>query len=386
MTRVPTGSESSRPHPSKMWRLGEMPWRGSAFPGTRARVIIDNDFSGDPDDLYQLVHHLLSPSVEIRGVIASHLQEGDPFDPGPDTAANAELVVRDVFARMGLTSTEIIHRGSPRPLPDTSTPVESPAVDLIIAEAMRTDTSAPLYYAAGGGLTDIASAILLRPEIADRLTIIWIGGLEHDGLAVPPPAAMPIEYNLLIDVAAGEVVFGPGGPTIWQVPRNVYRQCLVSDVELRLRVAGAGPLGEYLYEEVDLVNRRATSQLRGPGETYALGDSPLVLLTALQSLFEADSSSSFHTVRPTRSSRRTARTGQSTLHARCASTPRSTSGSCSRTSSSSSASSAAGRQTPDERPVASRDHTMCRTSPAPTCPRRATPRGTSPVSRRQRCT
>ncbi len=299
MTRVPTGSESPRPHPTRTWRLGETPWRSSAFPGARARVIIDNDFSGDPDDLYQLVHHLLSPSVEIRGVIASHLREGDPFDPGPDTAANAELVVRDVFARMGLTSTEVIHRGSSRLLPDTSTPVESPAVDHIIAEAMRTDTTAPLYYAAGGGLTDIASAILRRPEIADRLTLIWIGGLEHDGLAVPPPAAMPIEYNLLIDVAAGEVVFGPGGPTIWQVPRNVYRQCLVSDVELRLRVAGAGALGEYLYQEVDLVNRRATTQLRGPGETYALGDSPLVLLTALQSLFEADSSSSFHAVRPT---------------------------------------------------------------------------------------
>lgn len=35
--------------------------QGEAAP--RMRVIIDNDFSGDPDGLFQLAHHLLSPSV-----------------------------------------------------------------------------------------------------------------------------------------------------------------------------------------------------------------------------------------------------------------------------------------------------------------------------------
>ena len=37
----------------------------------RMRVIIDNDFAGDPDGLLQLAHHLLSPSVDIRAVIGS---------------------------------------------------------------------------------------------------------------------------------------------------------------------------------------------------------------------------------------------------------------------------------------------------------------------------
>jgi hypothetical protein len=36
----------------------------------------------------------------------------------------------------------------------------------------------------------------------------------------------------------------------------------------------------------------------GHGETYALGDSPLVLLTALQSFFQPDPSSSDYAVRP----------------------------------------------------------------------------------------
>ena len=34
----------------------------------RMRVIVDNDFGGDPDGLFQLTHLLLSPSVEIRAI------------------------------------------------------------------------------------------------------------------------------------------------------------------------------------------------------------------------------------------------------------------------------------------------------------------------------
>jgi purine nucleosidase len=297
MTRIP-GPPSARP--ARSWTLGAAPWQ--AIPpasAPRARVIIDNDFSGDPDDLYQLVHHLLSPSVEIPLIVASHLRPDDPFDPSERQAENAAAVVHDVFARMGLQSTSVIAQGSNLPLEDRDTPQPAAAVDAIIAEAMREDVSTPLFYVAGGGLTDLASAWLREPRIAERMTVVWIGGAEHDGLAVPPPNAMPIEYNLLIDLVAGQVVFSDSTLTVWQVPRDVYRQCLVSDAELRLRVAATGPLGRHLYDEVALVFAMVGAHLGGASETYALGDSPLVLLTALQSIFEPDSTSSRHVERPT---------------------------------------------------------------------------------------
>jgi purine nucleosidase len=53
-------------------------------------VIIDNDFSGDPDDLFALVHHVLSPSVEIPLIIGSHLSVGDEWDPSEMQATNAK--------------------------------------------------------------------------------------------------------------------------------------------------------------------------------------------------------------------------------------------------------------------------------------------------------
>ncbi|NHI15759.1 nucleoside hydrolase [Microbacterium excoecariae] len=298
MTRIPSPDTPPRPG-LRSWTLGDYPWQ--AIPpvsGARYRVIIDNDFSGDPDDLFQLVHHLLSPNVDIRAVVASHLSPGDPFDPSPASAQNADAVARDVFARMGLASHEVIARGANDRLVDRQTPQASAAAAAIVAEAMR-DADTPLLYLAGGGLTDLASALLIEPRIADRMTLVWIGGNEHDDLASPPPEAMPIEYNLLIDVTAAQVVFNDSTLPIWQVPRNMYRQCLVSEAELRLRVANQGALGRYLYDELAEVQRRAAGQGRGPGETYALGDSPLVLVSALQSLFEADSSSSLHVTMPT---------------------------------------------------------------------------------------
>lgn len=297
MTSIPHSPAPPVPT-SKRWSLGTSPWQAIAPLGPpRARVIIDNDFSGDPDDLVQLVHHLLSPSADIRLVVGSHLREGDPFDPSPHSAENAVAVVRHVFDRMGLESQDRIVAGSNAPLSDRNTPRESAAVDAIISEAMRDDTS-PLFYAAGGGLTDLASAYLREPRIAERLTVIWIGGAEHDGIAVPPPDAMPIEYNLLIDVLAAQVVFNDSELRVWQVPRDAYRQCLLSDAELRLRVATTGSLGAYLYAEVAQILHLAAGP-NGPAETYAMGDSPLVLLTALQSTFEADPSSSDYVSMPT---------------------------------------------------------------------------------------
>jgi len=299
VTRVPQPGTDHGVPAAKRWHLGEQPWRERPFPPAQTRVLIDNDFSGDPDDLPQLVHHLLSPSVDTRLVVASHLRPGDPFDPSVTQAANAELIVRDVFARLGLESTDVIVRGAERGLVDCHTPQPASAVDRIIAEAMRDDVDTPLFYAAGGGLTDLASAVLIEPKVAERLTLVWIGGPEHDGLALPPVGAMPVEYNLLIDVVAGQVVFDCPKLEIWQVPRDRYRQCLVSDVELRRRMASAGSVGQFMYDEIAALQDRLAHLGMPVSESYPLGDQPLVLLTALRSIFEADASSSKYVEVPT---------------------------------------------------------------------------------------
>ena len=162
---------------------------------------------------------------------------------------------------------------------------------------MRIDSKTPLFVVCGAGLTEIASAVLTRPEIAAKITVIWIGGPEYPDLASPPPGYSSPEYNLNIDINAAKAIFNRSSINLWQVPRNAYRQCMVSYAQLLLLVKAKGATGKYLTEKLENIMQLLKKYGLNIGETYILGDSPLVLLTALQSTFEADPSSSKYVIK-----------------------------------------------------------------------------------------
>ena len=269
---------------------------GAGTVSPRMRVIVDNDFSGDPDGLFQLAHILLSPSVEVRAVIGSHLRADDGFDRTKTQAENAAKKAKELMELMEIKNIPVI-AGSNFAMTSDSTPVKSAAVDFIIKEASRTDTQLPLYILCGAGLTEIASALLTAPPIAGKLTLIWIGGPEYTDLALPPPNYSKVEYNLNIDMAAAKVVFNRSAIPIWQVPRNAYRQAILPYSQLLLKVKPQGKTGNYLCQQLENIMSLAQKYHFDVGEVYILGDSPLVLLTALQSSFEPDPSSSEYAVK-----------------------------------------------------------------------------------------
>ncbi len=252
----------------------------------RKRVIIDNDFAGDPDDIYQLAHHVLSPSVAIPVVISSHLGVGDFHDPSDRQADNGAAIAERALGIAGRSDIKVV-TGSNTALRDTCTAIESDGALAIIQEAMRTDTDLPLVVALGGGLTELASAYLLEPKIAERLSAIWIGGSGYETLKLDPSVKV-FEYNLNLDVAAAQVVFDSPIP-LWQVPMPAYRQCSISKAEIDLRVRPHGELGKLLAESIDASPKWVSKHLDANwGETYIMGDNPLVLLTALLTPYGTD--------------------------------------------------------------------------------------------------
>jgi purine nucleosidase len=261
----------------------------------RYRIIIDNDFGGDPDGLFALAHHLLSPSVEVRGIIGSH-HYPNGFYRYPGSPERACEMANALLAAMDLAGKVAVYQGGRDRIGEAGAPIESEAARFIVREAMREDARMPLYVACGAGLTDLASACLMEPRIASRIRLVWIGGHEHEGTAVPPPGGSRIEYNLGIDPKAAQVIFNQSEIPIWQVPRDAYRQALVSYAELRVRMKEDGKLPTFLLGRLRELITRANRNL---GETYVLGDSPLVLLTALQSGWEPDPSSSKYISMPT---------------------------------------------------------------------------------------
>lgn len=264
----------------------------------RIRVIMDNDFGGDPDGLFALTHLVLSPSVEVRGIIGSHLNANDGFDKSKTQADNAVKEATKLLTVLKLKDRFPVTAGSNTAMVNDSTPVKSQAVDLIIKEASRTDTSLPLYVLCGAGLTEIASAVLTDPKIADKVTLVWIGGPEYIDLALPPPNYSSPEYNLNIDINAARAVFNHSQLKLWQIPRDGYRQAILPYSELQLKIKPQGEIGKYLVNTLENLMARIQQYHLNLGETYILGDSPLVLLTALQSSFEADPSSSEYVLKP----------------------------------------------------------------------------------------
>ncbi|WP_258104251.1 nucleoside hydrolase [Marinoscillum sp. MHG1-6] len=261
----------------------------------RARIIMDNDFGGDPDGLFQMAHHLLSPTIEVKAIICS-ITYPDGFYGYPGNPQYSSQMASELLKVMNLDRAYNVLEGAGEKLKDIKTPIETVAAKAIIEEAMRDDEK-PLYMVCGAGLTNIASAWLMEPKIADRLTLIWIGGMEYEGLAWPPPGgSYNWEYNTGIDPIAAQVIFNQSDIPIWQVPRNAYRQALYSYAELTYRVKDKGETGAYLMDRLDDLLKRSNNTL---GEAYVLGDSPLVLLTALQSSWEVDPSSSKYAMRTT---------------------------------------------------------------------------------------
>lgn len=227
---------------------------------SRHRLIVDTDAKNEADDQYAIVHALLTPTFEIHGLVAAHFGDRRSRTSMQDSRAEIDLLLR----MLGMTGTVRVGDGAAHALPDERTPVDSPGARLIIEEAMRDDPR-PLHVAFLGPLTDMASALLLAPHIADRdVRVIWIGGGAY------PSGGR--EFNLSNDIAAARVVF-ESRVEVWQIPQPVYQLMAVSYAELDKKVAPLGELGDYLVRQLKQWNATYVDQ---PIEHRSLGDSPAV--------------------------------------------------------------------------------------------------------------
>jgi purine nucleosidase len=231
------------------------------------RVIINSDVKNEADDQFALVHALLSPTLDIRGIIPAHFGTHRTTESLAQSREELDLVLRLLALGREVPTAD----GARHALPDEQTPVDSPGARLIIDEARRVDAG-PLFIAFLGPLTDMASALLLAPDIADTdTTVIWIGGPPYGDII--SDGSWP-EFNLKNDISSANVVLD-SGIRIWQVPSNIYKQVNVSYAELEARIEPHGELGRYLAQQVVDFN---SAYHRRAIESRSLGDSPAIAL------------------------------------------------------------------------------------------------------------
>ena len=162
----------------------------------KKRVIILTDIAAEADDPYAIVHHLLTPSEEVKGIVAVHFAgqsagHGESSDMRKHTAERSFVVGKTILDLMEIEDVPLV-LGSSGPLPasfdgsfrehgacaEMALLPESAGADLIIQEALKEDDK-PLYIACQGALTDLAIALCKCPEIASRMTAILIAGAPY---------------------------------------------------------------------------------------------------------------------------------------------------------------------------------------------------------------
>lgn len=212
------------------------------IPEGKIDIVLDTDTYNEIDDQFALVYALRSKEkLNVKSVYAAPFFNGRSIDPADGMEKSYDEILR-VLDKMGITLHEgFVFKGSTRYLESTDTPCDSEAVCDLIKKADETEKL--LYVVAIGAITNIASAILLKPEITEKIVVVWLGGHAHYWPHTK-------EFNLEQDVVAARVLFDCGVPLV-QIPCMPVAAHLITTLpELEKHIEGKSPIGCYLTDIV----------------------------------------------------------------------------------------------------------------------------------------
>jgi inosine-uridine nucleoside N-ribohydrolase len=206
------------------------------------RVVLDTDTYNEVDDQFALAHLLLSPeTISLEAVYAAPFYNQRAANPGDGMEKSYDEILR-VLALVGAKPAPKVFKGSRTYLPDAKTPVQSEAARDLVERALAT-TEGKLYVAAIAAITNIASALLIEPKIAEKIVVIWLGGnasyWPHNQ-----------EFNLAQDAHAARVVHQSTVPFVHIPCMPVASHLITSPGELEQQLEPYSKLGAYLSKIV----------------------------------------------------------------------------------------------------------------------------------------
>ena len=211
-------------------------------PLSRVDVILDTDTYNEIDDQFALAFLIKSDEkLNLKGIYAAPFYNSNSSSPadGMEKSYNEILKILSLMKRDDLKG--IVKRGSTAYLPSETEPVDSPAARELAALASGYTENNPLYVISIGAITNVASAILMKPEIINRIVIIWLGG---HALSWPHTK----EFNMYQDVAAARVIFGCGAALVQLPCMGVVSAFATSGPELEHWLRGKNALCDYLVD------------------------------------------------------------------------------------------------------------------------------------------
>lgn len=208
-------------------------------PAGAVRAVIDTDTDNEIDDQFAVVYALLSPErLRVEALYAAPFHNERSTGPEDGMVRSYDEIHR-LLRRLPRHRSLPVHRGARTWLPEPGEPVPSPAAADLVKRASSAEE--PLFVVTIGAPTNVASALLMEPGIADRIVVVWLGGN-------PAYWHRAVEFNVEQDMYASHVLLDSGAPLVHVPCRNVTEHLRTTEAEVDRFVRGSGPVGDYLAD------------------------------------------------------------------------------------------------------------------------------------------
>ncbi len=209
-------------------------------PSGKTEAVLDTDTYNEIDDQFALAHALLSlEHIDLQAVYAAPYLNKRSTSPGDGMEKSYEEILR-VLRLCGRRDKGFAFRGSTQFISSPDTPVVSPAAEDLVKKALR-PRDKPLYVMTIGAPTNVASAIMMEPDIIRKIVVVWLGGSGLHWFNANG-------FNLDQDMIATRVLFDSGVPLVhlgmWPVTSHIVTT--LSELEQNLR--GRNALADYLVD------------------------------------------------------------------------------------------------------------------------------------------
>ena len=204
-------------------------------------VVLDTDAYNEIDDQFAIAYMLAYPEkLNVRGITAAPFLNEKSESPEDGMEKSYDEIMKLLRLAKKEEFASKVYKGSRGYLENETTPQDSPAARFLSELADEYSPERPRYIAAIGAITNVASAFLMNPRMAENCVVVWLGG---NALSSPWEAS---EFNMMQDIAAARVVCGSGVPLVQLPCMGVVDRFATGRWELEHYLVGRGALCDYL--------------------------------------------------------------------------------------------------------------------------------------------
>lgn len=210
-------------------------------------LVIDCDAGNEIDDQFAIAWTLLREDrLDLQAIYAAPYtnaffdnQEGEPtrVEHAADGMKRSYDEILRVLTLMDAKDTVPVFKGSEQYLKDMPVAEISPAVKDLIDRARNTENT--LHVVTIGAPTNVACALLIAPDIAEKIHVLWLGGHSQDWYDTE-------EFNLMQDMPASRILLDSGVALTLFPCMGVTNALATSIPEMQFYLLNTSRIGDYL--------------------------------------------------------------------------------------------------------------------------------------------